>query len=261
MKLAWQGREVEAREMGEGPPVVLLHGYPLDGAMWSGVARLMSERFRVIKPDLPGRGDNPGAVAPSLEAYADFVAALLAQLPAPAGLAGFSMGGYVALALMRRRAPIGALALVDTRATADDDAGKTARNDAIATVQSRGVAAIAEAMTPRLLSADGMKARDLADRVRRLIERQTPETVAADLEAMRDRPDSTDVLPSIRVPTLIVVGEADALTPPAASEAMAAAIPGARLVRIPGAGHLTPMERPRAVAATLTEFFGPALAV
>jgi pimeloyl-ACP methyl ester carboxylesterase len=115
-------------------------------------------------------------------------------------------------------------------------------------------------MTPRLLSADGLRSRDLAERVRRLIERQPAETVIADLEAMRDRPDSTELLPSIEVPTLVVVGEADALTPPAASEAMTAAIPGARLVRIPGAGHLTPMERPRAVADSLAEFFGPALA-
>ncbi|HEY7369704.1 MAG TPA: alpha/beta fold hydrolase [Thermoanaerobaculia bacterium] len=260
MKISWQGREVEAREMGDGPAVVLLHGYPLDGAMWSGVGRLLSTRFRVIKPDLPGRGDNPQSGAPSLDAYAEFVSALLSQLPGKVGLAGFSMGGYVALALLRRRAPIAALALVDTRATADDAAGRAAREDAIATVQAKGVAAIAEAMTPKLLSADGLRSRDLAERVRRLIERQPPETVIADLQAMRDRPDSTDLLPAVDVPTLVLVGEADALTPPAASEAMSAAIPGARLVRIPGAGHLTPMERPRAVAEALGEFFGPALA-
>ncbi|HEY7862202.1 MAG TPA: alpha/beta fold hydrolase, partial [Thermoanaerobaculia bacterium] len=217
-------------------------------------------RFRVVKPDLPGRGDNPQRTNASMDAYAEFVAALLDQIPGKAGLAGFSMGGYVALALVRRRAPIAALALVDTRATADDDAGRKAREDAISTVRSRGVPAIAEAMTPRLLSADGLRSRDLAERVRRLIERQPAETVIADLEAMRDRPDSTELLPSIEVPTLVVVGEADALTPPAASEAMTAAIPGARLVRIPGAGHLTPMERPRAVADSLAEFFGPALA-
>jgi 3-oxoadipate enol-lactonase len=76
---------------------------------------------------------------------------------------------------------------------------------------------------------------------------------------MRDRPDSTEFLPQIAVPTLIIVGERDALTPPADSEAMAAAIPGARLVTVPGAGHLTPMERPKAVFEALAEFFAAAL--
>jgi pimeloyl-ACP methyl ester carboxylesterase len=97
------------------------------------------------------------------------------------------------------------------------------------------------------------------ERVQRIISRQTPETIEADLIAMRDRPDSTEFLSQIAVPTLVIVGERDALTPPADSEAMAAAIPGARLVTVPGAGHLTPMERPRAVAESLGEFFAAAL--
>jgi 3-oxoadipate enol-lactonase len=92
-----------------------------------------------------------------------------------------------------------------------------------------------------------------------MIARQKPQTVEADLLAMRDRPDSTDFLPQIGVPTLVVVGEQDALTPPADSEAMASAIRGARLVQVPGAGHLTPMERPKAIAAALDEFFSATL--
>ena len=80
MKVAWSGSTVEARELGSGPAVVLLHGYPLDGAMWSGVARLLSESFRVVKPDLPGRGDTPAPAAPGIEGYADFIEAILAEL-------------------------------------------------------------------------------------------------------------------------------------------------------------------------------------
>jgi len=114
-------------------------------------------------------------------------------------------------------------------------------------------------MVPRLLSADSQKQRDLVERVRRIILRQKVETIVAELAAMRDRPDSRPALASIAVPTLVVVGDQDALTPPADSEAMAAAVPGARLVTIAGAAHLTPMERPGAVAAALRDFFAESL--
>jgi pimeloyl-ACP methyl ester carboxylesterase len=93
-----------------------------------------------------------------------------------------------------------------------------------------------------------------------MISRQKPETLEADLAAMRDRPDSTEFLADVAVPTLVVVGSQDVLTPPADSERTSAAIPGARLVTVAGAGHLTPMERPKAVAEALSEFFAAALA-
>jgi pimeloyl-ACP methyl ester carboxylesterase len=260
MEISWKGQPTRIREMGEGPVVVLVHGYPLDGAMWSGVARAMSGRFRVLKPDLPGRGETAAASEGRIDDYADFVATILDALPAPAGLAGFSMGGYVALALARRKpAKLAALALVDTRAAADDDAGRAKRDEAIATVRSAGVAPIAEAMIPRLLASSALSNADLVERLNRIMLRQKPETVAADLAAMRDRPDSRDMLVDIAVPTLVVVGDADALTPPSDSRAMVDAIAGSRLVTVPAAGHMTPMERPGAVAAALGDFFAAAL--
>ena len=261
MEFDWKGQPVRIREMGAGPPVVLVHGYPLDGAMWSGVARALAPRFRVCKPDLPGRGDTAAPSEGRLEDYADFVAAILDKVGGRAGLAGFSMGGYVSLAVARRGHPaLGALALVDTRASADDEAGRAKRDEAITTVRAHGAAAIAEAMLPRLLAPASLTRGDLAERVNRIMTRQKPETIEGDLAAMRDRSDARDVLAGIAVPTLVVVGEADALTPPPDSEAMAAAIPGARLVRISEAGHLTPMERPGAVSAALGDFFAAALA-
>lgn len=256
MEITWRGLPSQIREMGAGAPVVLVHGFPLDGAMWSGVARVLAARFRVFKPDLPGRGETTAPSAGTMDEYADFLEAILGQLEAPAGLAGFSMGGYAALALARRRpAMLGALALVDTRAPADDEAGRLRRDEAIATVQSSGVAPIAEAMLPKLLGPLSQSNRDLTERVRRIMTRQKPETVVADLTAMRDRADARPWLPEIAIPTLALVGAEDALTPPADAAAMAAAIPGALLVTVPGAGHLTPMERPGAVAAALGDFF------
>jgi 3-oxoadipate enol-lactonase len=260
MDLVWKGATARVREMGDGPPVVLVHGYPLDGAMWSGVARALAPRFRVLKPDLPGRGETAAPSEGRLSDYADFVQGLLEGLPAPAGLAGFSMGGYVALEIARRRPDrLRALALVDTRASADDEAARAKRDEAIATVRASGVGAIADAMRPRLLSPRSLSNRDLVERVDRIMKRQKPETVEGDLTAMRDRPDARERLREIAIPTLVVVGEEDALTPPADSEAMAAAIPGSRLFRVGGAGHLSPMERPGAVAAALGDFFAAAL--
>ena len=261
MELTWKDRPARIREMGSGPPVVLAHGYPLDGAMWSGVARVLAERFRVLKPDFPGCGETEAPAEPAIDDYADFLAAILEALPPPRGVAAFSMGGYAALVLMRRRPElVSALALVDTRATPDDEAGRAKRDEAAQTARASGAAAIADAMVPRLLSADSQRQRDLVDRVRRIILRQKVETIVAELSAMRDRPDSRPGLASIAVPTLAIVGDQDALTPPADSEAIAAGVPGARLVTIAGAAHLTPMERPGAVAAALGEFFGSALA-
>ena len=262
MRIEWNGSQAEIRELGSGPVVVLVHGFPLDGAMWSGVARALAARFHVLKPDLPGRGHTEAAAPGSIGGYSDFVEALLSELPGPVGLAGFSFGGYIALELMKRRPEkIRALALVDTRASADDEAGKAKRDETIAAVRANGVRPVVEAMPSKLLSPESLGRPDLVERVQRMISRQKPETVEADLTAMRDRPDSTEFLREIAVPTLVVVGSQDVLTPPADSERMSAAIPGARLVTVPGAGHLTPMERPKAVAEALSEFFSSALTV
>lgn len=260
MQVAFGSQTVEVREIGSGPVVVLVHGYPLDGAMWSGVARLLSDRYRVLKLDLPGRGGTPSAGSPGMESYADFVEAVIRQAGEPVGLAGFSMGGYVALALMKRHpSEVRALALVDTRASADDDAGKAKRDEAIAKVEADGVAPIADAMLGKLLAPSSASKADLVERVRRIILRQRPETVAADLVAMKERPDSSASLREITVPTLVVVGDQDVLTPPADSQTMVDAVPGARLVTVPEAGHLTPVEQPKAVARALSEFFGSTL--
>jgi 3-oxoadipate enol-lactonase len=261
MDILWNGQTVKAREFGQGPNVILVHGYPLDGAMWSGVARALSNRFRVFKLDLPGHGENLAAPEGSVESYADFLEAVLANVQGPAGIAGFSMGGYAVLALMKRSpAAVAALALVDTRAGADDEAGKAARGVALDAVRAGGPAAIVEGMLEKLLSPAGRANEGLVERLRRMILRQKPEALESDLAAMRDRPDSRDLLPRIAIPTLILTGEADVITPPAEGESMAGAIPGARFVLVPGAGHMAPMERPGAVASALSEHFAAVLA-
>ena len=260
MDVEWNGQSILVREFGQGPNVILVHGYPLDGAMWSGVARVLSTRFRIFKLDLPGHGENASKPGGSVDSYADYLESVLAKLQGPAGIAALSMGGYVALALMKRSpSNVAALALVDTRAGADDEAGKAGRNAAIEAVRAGGAAAIVDGMVEKLLSPAGRANEGLVERLRRIILRQKPEALESDLAAMRDRPDSVDLLPGISVPTLVITGEADVITPPSEGESMASAIPGARYLQIPGAGHLTPMERPGAVAASLAEHFAATL--
>lgn len=260
MKFEWKGSSADVRDLGAGPAVVLVHGYPLDGAMWSGVARALAAKFHVFKPDLPGRGNTEAPAPDSIAGYADYLEGIIAELPAPVGLAGFSFGGYISLELMKRRPEkVRALALVDTRASADDDTGRAKRDETIAVVREKGVQPVVDAMPAKLLSAESLRRADLLERVQRMIARQKPETVEADLAAMRDRPDSTALLREIAVPTVVVVGSEDALTPPADAQSMADAIPGARLVTVPASGHLTPMERPKAVARALDELFSEAL--
>lgn len=256
VKIETGGRTLEIREVGSGPAIVLVHGYPLDGGMWSGVARVLADRFRVLKPDLPGRAENPLEAGGTMESYADFLEAIVAAAGGPVGIAAFSMGGYAALALLRRK-PEGlrALALVDSRAGADDAGGRAKRDEAIAAVRARGAAAAADAMIEKLLSAEARGRPDVLERVRRMIQRQTPETLVSDLTAMRDRADQSEMLSEIAIPTLVLAGERDEITPPGPAREMAAAIPGAEFLEIPAAGHLTPVEKPKAVAAALGAFF------
>ena len=260
MRAKYQLRNVAVREEGSGPAVVLVHGYPLDGDMWSDVSGRLASKFRVLRPDLPSRRDTPHPPSPTLAEYAAWIGAVVDAAGGKAGVAGFSMGGYVLLELLRARPEaVAAAAFVDTQAGADDPAGREARNRAIFTAREMGPIAVAERMIPKLLSRGGRSRAALVERVRAIVRRQNPNSIENDLLGMRDRVDSTPSLASISVPALVVVGAEDAITPPAKAEAMARAIPGAELVTIAGAGHLSPMEDPAAVASALSAFFEKSL--
>jgi len=259
MRAPYQLRNVLVREEGEGPLVVLIHGYPLDGDMWEDVSRRLASRFRVLRPDLPSRRDTPHPMQPTMAEYARWIELVVEAAGGKAALAGFSMGGYVLLELLRRKPQmVAAAAFVDTQAGPDTPEARQARNRSLFTAREMGPAAVSEAMIPRLLSRRGRSDAALVGRVRAMVRRQSPSSIENDLLAMRERTDSFPSLASIAAPALVLVGAEDELTPPDKSEAMARAIPGARLERIDGAGHLTPMERPDDVAAALGAHFGPA---
>ncbi len=234
--------------------LLLIHGFPLDHRLWAAQIRGLSNEVRVLAPDLRGHGRSgltPGPLA--MAGHADDLAALLDRLGiGRAVVAGLSMGGYVALAFWRRhRDRVQALALLDTRAEADSAVARAGRDAAVARVQQTGAAAIADEMLPRLLAPAGLAHPKIAAVARRMMVEQPVAGIVGALGGLRDREDSRPTLATITVPTLVVVGQHDAITPPADAQALAAGIPGARLVTIPGAGHLSPMENPRAVNAAL----------
>lgn len=242
---------------GDGPALLLLHGFPLDRTMWAHQVATLA-RWRRIAPDFRGAGASDAPESGySMGAYADDLVRLLDHLHIErAVVAGLSMGGYVAFEMWRRyRERILGLILVDTRAEADTAEVRRRREDMIAATQAHGAAAVAERMLPQLLGHSTRQAQPhLVEQVRRMISRAPVPGLAGALGAMRDRPDSTALLPSIDVPALVIVGEEDELTPPSLARAMAAAIPGAAITAIPGAGHLSPLEEPTAVTRVMAAF-------
>ena len=244
-------------DRGQGMPVVLLHGYPLDSRMWANETHSLNARWRVIAPDLRGFGKSPSIEPFTIEQLADDVHALLAKLGAlPCVLGGFSMGGYVALAFAKKYpTDLRGLILVDTRAEADTTEGKAGRDKAIDAARQGGAKAIAEQMLPKLLIPDDQRrGPKVTEMVRGMIESQPPLTIEHALRAMRDREDYTSMLPSIAVPTLILVGAKDPLTPLPMSRAMHERIPRSQLVEIPDAAHLTPLENPDAIGRAVQDF-------
>ncbi len=230
----------------ERPIVVCIHAFPCDRRMWRRQIEELSQYVHILTLDLPGFGDSTDVSAPpDLDVWADLVNTAIGQSigDEPAVLCGLSMGGYVALRLAARHPErLEALILADTRAGADTPEGIDARNRAIREIRFNGVAPLAEHLLPRLLSPEA-DPEEVAF-ARELILEQNPEAVINALGAMRDRPDSTAVLSDIHVPTLIIVGAADALTPPADAEAMARELEDVWLVKIPATGHLSNLEAP-----------------
>ena len=232
---------------GKGMPVVFLHAFPLNRAMWVPQITALCGRYRTIAVDLRGHGQSPLSQVYTVEDLASDVHALLDRLSIErAAFVGLSMGGYVLMAFYRRFADrVVGLILADTRAQADSPEAAANRVAMIRTAESDGAGAIADIMVSRLLSPDSLKHRpELVDSVRAMIVKTPVTTITADLRAMLQRPDSSPLLDAIRCPTLILVGELDRGTPPADAHYMAERIRGATWRIIPAAGHLSNLEQP-----------------
>ena len=252
------GAAIFYEEAGTGaPPIVLLHSFPLDSRVWEAQREALSDRFRVITPDLRGWGQSKSSDPFTIESYADDVHALLESIGEKRViLGGVSMGGYISMAYAKKYpADLVGLILVDTRAEADTPEGRETRDRMIELVRSKGSEAIATATLPKMFAPATVSSRgDVTDAYRAIATSQSPVTIANALAALRDRPDFRDTLGSIAVPTLILVGDQDATTPPANAETLNKSIPRSQLVTIKNAGHQTPMEQPEQVTAAIRDF-------
>ena len=244
---------------GEGTPVVLLHAFPFNAEMWTPQIESLGDKFRFVAPDLKGFGDSdaPETEADySMDGYADELKAFVEDIGLDRFvLAGLSMGGYIALAYMRKYADtVTGLVLSDTRAEADPPEGIEKRTNQQKQVSNEGTGGLIEGLTGALLSEDTRSNKpDVVKSVQAAMENPPAGFIGA-LEAMKNRIDSTESLAKINVPTLVIVGQNDGITPPDAARKLHEHIGGSRLVVIPDAGHISNMESPEAFNGALAEF-------
>lgn len=261
---------ISYEEQGQGRPVLLVHGFPLDHSMWDAQMKALAREYRVIAPDLRGFGQSPLAASESeaddraargfaMEDYANDLAALLdaVQIEEPIVFAGFSMGGYVAWQFWRRhRSKVKAMVLCDTRAIADTDEARNGRLEMAQHVGQWGSSRVAETMLPKLFAPRSFSENAGAvAATRQVIESTDPRAIAAAQRGMAARPDVTDWLDEIDVPALVLVGEHDAISRVEEMQAVAAAMPQAHFKVIPNAGHMAPLENADAVNAAMLQFF------
>jgi 3-oxoadipate enol-lactonase len=252
------GGMMSYREFGEGPPIVLLHAFPLDGRMFEPQAEALAGFRRLITPDYPGFGRSPRVPAqPDVRYYAEGVRGLLDRLKLDrVVLGGVSMGGYVVFECLRLFPErISALILANTRPEPDSEEIRENRKKMARRVAEEGVGALIELQMGRLLAPETLENNErVVEKVRAMILESNPNGVVAALGAMRERPDSTPLLEKIEVPALVIGGEEDGISSPEVMGAMAEKIPDSRHVTLPRAGHLSNLEAPEGFNAALREF-------
>ena len=234
-------------------PLVLLHGFPLDGRIWEAVVPRLAN-YRVVTIDLPGFGKSATISANSMEQFSFALHDVLQTAGLlPCVIAGLSMGGYVAQDFLRRyRGDVLGLILVDTKSAADDPVQRAGRDAMIALVRDKGPTAVVDQMLHKVLGETTHRTRPMVvRRAREIMTAQSAAGIEHALTAMRDRPDYTADLPAIRVPVLIIVGEEDTIATPVTATAMAEKVPGSKRVQIFDAGHFAPLEAPEAFATAV----------
>ncbi|MEW6199854.1 MAG: alpha/beta fold hydrolase [Planctomycetota bacterium] len=240
--------------VGDGEPILFVHGFPLSGVLWKPIAGRL-DGWRCVIPDLRGHGQSEATPATTIEQFSDDLVALLDKIgeQRPVVLCGLSMGGAIAFDFFRRhRARLQALVLVDCRANADTPEGRQQREELAQAVLRDGSGVAADSMIDKLLAPQAPPA--LRTEWHAIMAATPPVGVAAAARALAQRFDSTVTLGRIDVPTLLVFGEEDRITPPDLARQMFATIPGARLELIPGAGHLPPVEQPERFLRAIRTF-------
>jgi pimeloyl-ACP methyl ester carboxylesterase len=250
--------EIVYRVLGEGPPVILLHPFPLNHEFWLPVAEALSTRFRAILPDLRGHGDSATGEGPAtMDKHAADLARILDDADiGRAPMIGVSIGGYLLFEFWRRnRGRVAALGLFNTKAAADSTEVRNARIQAANDAMERGTETFFESMMPRVFAKATREARpDLVEGALRMMRKMSSEDVAMVQRGMAERPDSIDTAKTINVPTLIVTGDDDILTGLNEAQLMGQLIPNSKLCVIPKAGHYAAWEQPEEATKLLRQF-------
>ncbi|MEW6472007.1 MAG: alpha/beta fold hydrolase [Actinomycetota bacterium] len=255
MKLE-DGRTLCFGECGAGPPVMLLHPIGLSGSCWSPLAAELAGHHRVLTPDLAGHGGTDAPAGPfTIEALADDVAELLrAETSEPAVTVGLSMGGVVALALAQRHPDlVGALVIINSAARVPDGFADAVRARADRT-RAGGMAAVADETLARWFTP-AFAAREPAAvaEIRRQLLAGDPEVHANAWLALAAA-DVEPGLASVRQPMLVVTGSQDLSVPAEIGARTASLAPNGRHVHLEGAGHMSPLEEPARLSATIRDF-------
>ncbi len=257
--LSINGVTLACVDEGAGVPILFVHGFPLSHAMWREQIAAFRGSHRVIVPDLRGFGASgvtEGIV--TMEQFADDLAALLDALGVnePVVLCGLSMGGYVAFPFVRKyRERLRGLILCDTRSIPDTTEGAEGRRKLAAMLIEKGARVAIDAMLPKLFAAATReRSPQIIDEVKQTISNTSPQGMGAALLGMAERPDSTPLLPGIDLPTLVLVGAEDGISPPEEMRRIADSIPGATFVEIAGAGHMAPLENPEPANKAIASF-------
>ncbi len=241
-----------------GTPVVFIHGFPFSQAMWNPQVDLLSKTYRVITYDVRGHGESDiGDGQYMIEFFVDdFIGLLDHRKINKAVVCGLSMGGYIALrAIERNPERFRALILCDTRSEADPSEGRLKRAASIKTVKAQGVKVFAEGFVKAVCAPQTFQTKpDVVRFIQEIIEKTSPIGICGTLLALASRTDTTALLPNIKVPTLILVGEHDTLTPPSAAQAMKEKIPNSELQIIANAAHMSNLENPEAFNSKLGKF-------
>ena len=248
-KINVNGIEFAYTRHGDGTPLVLLHGYPLDGSIWSEVVPLLTDRFDLIIPDLRGFGESTTVDAPyTMNTFASDVAGLLDHLRfEKAAIAGHSMGGYVALAFAKLYPDrVTGLGLISSQVLADALDRKQGRYDTADQVAEKGIGVVVEAMTPKFTPDERVRA--FAQSV---MEQQKSNAIIGALKAMAEREDTSSLLADFKFPVVLVHGDEDALIPIERARELKNAISRAHLVELKGVGHLPMMESAEETAQVL----------
>lgn len=242
---------------GDGPPIVLLHPFPLDHTFWSGVGEQLSTRYRIILPDLRAHGESELGDGPAtMQKHAeDLMHLCREQHLNKAFFVGVSIGGYILFEFWRRsREQVAALVLANTRAGAETPESKAARLQSVERVLREGTGSFIEDMAGKLFSGTTRTNRpDIVETARQMMRKMSPQDVAAVQQGIAERPDSTATLATISMPTLLIAGAEDSV-PLSEMELMRRQIRGSNLQVISGAGHYAAMEKPDEFGRLLRTF-------